>query len=211
MRAVSVLVYSDQRMFCSTLAEALDNGAHQVRAAVDRVENLRTETRGARPDVCVMDVRADHGDADDLFVAVRTECPGTHIVVLTSSDDPAVWRAYDAGLVDAVVSKIHGLDTIRTAIDRASLGERFALASPRPPAPPRAGRVSLTAREREILRLLARGATTRQIMATLAISPNTLRTHVQHVLNKLHAHTRAEAVQAALRGRLLVEFDEVVS
>jgi DNA-binding NarL/FixJ family response regulator len=211
MRAVSVLVYSAQRMFCTALADSLDDEVHQVCAVVGRADDLRVAARGARPDICAIDVGAGDRAAYRLFEAVRSECPDTHIVVLTSSADASLWRAYDAGLVDAVVSKIHGLDTIRTSIDRAALGERFALASARPAATPRPAHVSLTAREREILRLLAHGATTRQIMAALTISPNTLRTHVQHLLNKLHAHTRAQAVQAAVKARLLVESDEVVS
>jgi DNA-binding NarL/FixJ family response regulator len=211
MRAVSVLVYSDQRMFCSALADSLDDEGHQVRAVVARADDLRVEARRAKPDICAMDVGAGDRAADKLFEAIRSECPDTRIVVLTSSDDASLWQAYDAGLVDAVISKIHGLDTIRTSIDRVALGERFALASARPSVIPRSAHVSLTAREYEILRLLARGATTHQIMTAMTISPNTLRTHVQHLLNKLHAHTRAQAVQAALTARLLVESDKVVS
>jgi DNA-binding NarL/FixJ family response regulator len=211
MRAVTVLVYSPQRMFCSALAVSLDDEGHQVLGVVEHADDLPVEVRRIQPEVCAMDLAAAEDVEENLLDVVRRECPDTHIVVLTCRDDAVLWQAYDAGLVDAVVSKTHGLDTIRTAIDRAALGERFALASARPSPTPRPAHVSLTAREWEILRLLARGATTHQIMAALAISRNTLRTHVQHLLDKLHAHTRAQAVQNALTTRLLVDSDQVVS
>lgn len=211
MSTVSVLVYSDHRMFCSTLAASLDDGVHEVSAAIERAEDVRPAARRARPDVCALDVRARGRANGELFAAVREECPETRVLVLTTGDEPWLWRAYETGLVDALVSKVHGLETVRTAIDRVALGERFALAPRQVPVAPYVGRVSLTGRERDILRLLSQGATTQEIMSTLAISPNTLRTHIQHVLNKLHAHTRAEAVQAALMAELLVDLDEDVS
>ncbi len=141
---------------------------------------------------------------------MKAVCPGARVLVLTRREDEDLWRAYDDGLVDAVVSKTHGLDTVRTAIDRVALGERFTLSAGRPAAPPRATPMSLTEREREILRLLVHGATTRQIMDALAISQNTVRSHIQHLLDKLHAHTRAQAVQIALTTHLLLDLETVL-
>jgi DNA-binding NarL/FixJ family response regulator len=210
MRAVTVLVYSDQRMFGSALADSLDGAAFHVLGVVDRSDALRVEVGCLQPEVCAIDV-ADGDEGAHLFRTVRSECPGTRIVVLAGDGLARLWEAYETGLVDGAVSKSQGLDTIRTAVGRAARGERFAPAVPRPSTSPPPAVVSLTVREHQILRLLAHGATTRQILATLAISPNTLRTHVQHVLNKLHAHTRAQAVQVALTARLLLDSDEDVS
>jgi two-component system NarL family response regulator len=208
---ITVLVHSDQRMFGSTLAASLEDGGHQVCTVVERREELLRAVRTTAPDVCALDVRAGQAAGVELCAAVRQACPDTHVLILTTADEPEVWQAYDAGLVDAVVSKVHGLTTVRAAIARAAAGERFALASSRPPAVSRMPQTSLTAREREILLLLARGATTQQIRTTLRISANTLRTHIQHLLIKLHAHTRAQAVQAALAGGLAPDLDEDVS
>lgn len=208
MSAVSVLVYSDQRMFCASLADSLEDEQHQV-LAVDRRDELLADARRAKPRVCAIDAYAGDAPTRSLVEGIRQLCPDTRIVVLTSGDDDAAaWQAYDTHLVDSVVSKTHGLGTIRTAIDRTALGERVALTPAPPPVSPRSARVRLTARECEILRMLARGSSTPQILTTLRISSNTLRTHVQHLLNKLHAHTRAQAVQAALAEHLIVEFDE---
>lgn len=62
---------------------------------------------------------------------------------------------------------------------------------------------SFTTREREVLRLVARGLSNEAIAARLVISANTVRNHVQHILAKSGAHSRSEAVSFALRGQLL--------
>lgn len=211
MRAVSLVLYDDQRMFCSALASTLDDASHNVLVVVEPDDGVVAAVQASQPDVCVMDVTVDDDKKSGLFTAVKTHCPSTRVLLLTCRDDADLWRAYDDGLVDAVVSKSHGLDTIRTAIDRVALGERFALSSARPPAPPGAVPTGLTQREREILRLLARGATTHQIMEALTISRNTVRSHVQHLLDKLHAHTRAQAVQVAVTTHLLLDADAGMS
>jgi PAS domain S-box-containing protein len=71
------------------------------------------------------------------------------------------------------------------------------------PAPPAAAPAALTAREIEILRLLAEGTSTREIADSLFISVATARTHIQHILGKLEVHSKLEAVALALRNRIL--------
>jgi DNA-binding CsgD family transcriptional regulator len=67
------------------------------------------------------------------------------------------------------------------------------------PPPPLAPSLSLSEREREVLRLLASGRRTRDIADQLCISPATVRNHIQHILEKLGAHTRLEALAVAYR------------
>jgi DNA-binding NarL/FixJ family response regulator len=211
VRAIKLILCDDQRMFCSALAQSLDDATHEVLEVVDCVDQLVDHVRGSGADVCVTDVMVRGRAQGRLAAAVKQASPGTHLLVLTSTDDADLWRAYDDGVVDAVISKSHGLATIRTAIDRVAIGERFALASARPAVPLGPVPMNLTDREREILRLLARGATTHQITEALAISRNTVRTHVQHLLDKLHAHTRAQAVQFAVAAQLLLDSELVLS
>jgi DNA-binding NarL/FixJ family response regulator len=210
VRTVKLILCDDQRMFSTALARSLDGATHEVLAIVERADRLADRVRGSGADVCVMDVVVCGRVQGRLAATVKEASPDTHLLVLTSTDEPDLWRAYDGGVVDAVVSKSHGLATIRTAIDRVAIGERFALAAARP-AVPLGPPTSLTDREREILRLLARGATTHQITDALAISRNTVRTHVQHLLDKLHAHTRAQAVQVAVAAQLLLESELALS
>jgi DNA-binding NarL/FixJ family response regulator len=211
MRPVSVVVWDDQRMFAAALACSLENASHRVLGIVERAESLPAELEALHPDVCVVDVPADGPVRAGLIDTIKATSPGVRVLALTAIDSIELWQAYEAGLVDAVVSKSHGLETFRTAIDRVALGERFAVAFSRPPVPVGSIPVTLTDRERDILRMLARGATTRQIMDAFAISKNTVRTHVQHLLDKLHAHTRAQAVQIAMATHLLHDRDLVMS
>ena len=211
MSAISIVICDDQRMFCSALARTLDDAAHRVHAVLGNGDRVIAVVQNTQPDVCVMDVSARENEESGLFGAVKAVCPGARVLVLTHRDGADLRRAFDDGLVDAVVSKTHGLDTVRTAIDRVALGERFTLSELHSAVPPRAAPMSLTDREREILWLLARGATTRQIMDALAISRNTVRSHIQHLLDKLHAHTRAQAVQIALTTHLLLDVEAALS
>lgn len=211
MRPLSLVVCDDQRMFGSALACALEDTNHRVLAAVERAEDLSWQLGPSCPDVCVMDVVVRNRVETGQMTTIRSQLPGVRVLVLTSSTSLDIWQAYEAGLADAVVSKSHGLDTIRTAIERVALGERFTVAFARPAVPLGRTPVTLTDRERDILRLLARGASTHQIMDALSISRNTVRSHVQHLLDKLHAHTRAQAVQVAMATQLLLDHDLVLA
>jgi PAS domain S-box-containing protein len=105
---------------------------------------------------------------------------------------------------------IHLFQPVERRTEAEDLVRRILAASPSPavplataePRPPRAA-VALTAREIEILRLLADGTSTRQIADSLFISVATARTHIQHILDKLEVHSKLEAVAVALRDRLL--------
>lgn len=211
MRAMSLAICDDQRMFAFALACSLDDTNHHVLAVAGTAEDLDAQLGARCPDVYVMDVLVQGRPRTALISTIREQNPGARVLVLTACSSVGLWQAYEAGLADAVVSKTHGLDTIRTAIDRVALGERFTVAFERPPVPLSPVPVTLTDRERDILRLLARGASTRQITEALAISRNTVRSHVQHLLDKLHAHTRAQAVQIAMATQLLLEPELVLS
>lgn len=81
---------------------------------------------------------------------------------------------------------------------------RMERAAPAPSVPaPAAAPSALTGRERDVLRLLARGASTGEMARELGISSTTVRNHVQHLLEKLKAHNRLQAVSVALRSGLL--------
>ena len=95
--------------------------------------------------------------------------------------------------VDAFLNKV--LDVARYNNNRSS-----ELLSAREPIPPFD---ELTPREREVLFLLTKGYGTREIAQSLVISPNTVRNHIQHILQKLHVHRRAEAVAYAIKHGLV--------
>jgi DNA-binding NarL/FixJ family response regulator len=164
--------------------------------------------RELKPDVVLMDVRMPNLNGIE---ATRQIIDGTEdaprVLVLTTFDlDEYVFEALRAGasgflLKDApeeqLVSGIRivagGGSLFAPAVTRRLI-ERFAGAAPRKPPPALAG---LTARELEVLRLLARGLSNEEIAKELVVSEHTTKTHVAHVLNKLDLRDRVQAVVLA--------------
>jgi DNA-binding NarL/FixJ family response regulator len=120
---------------------------------------------------------------------------GVHVVGIATTANAAV-TALSSGIADAVILCMRTQTTNRPPPSAAG-----------PPEPVRSPAAAvfapgLTARERQVLRLLVTGASNKEISKRLAIRSNTVRTHVQHLLAKLRVHTRLEAVTLAIRGGL---------
>ncbi|MBN8732036.1 MAG: response regulator transcription factor [Acidobacteria bacterium] len=121
---------------------------------------------------------------------------------------PGVWRWFSvsthsigSGLDRRCIHFLRDVDVCRRLRMAAEiLLTEVAAAATSPPAPPL---TSLTQQERAILGCLVRGSTTQNIAIDLNISPATVRNHVQHLLRKLDAHSRMEAVIRALREHLV--------
>jgi len=148
-----------------------------------------------------------------LVPEIRQMCPNTHILVLTSlSDEKTLTQAVEAG-VNGFASKERPLSEVIAAIRQAAEGEiamptsllfgllgRTARTRARPVTPTRD---PLTPREREILTLLAGGRSGPDIAAALNISPQTVRTHIRNLMDRLGVHSRLEAVSYALSRGLI--------
>ena len=155
--------------------------------------------RSRRPDVVLMDLRMPDGDGVEAILGIRAEDPDAAIVALTAFDhDELVDGALRAGargflgkdasgdeLARAVLAAAHGGAVLSgDAIDRLHAHYN--------------GAAALSTREREVMDLLERGLTDRQIAAALTISVKTVEKHVGSILRKTGARNRTEA---ALRGR----------
>jgi DNA-binding NarL/FixJ family response regulator len=148
-----------------------------------------------RPDAVLLE--ASYGGASrlDAVAGVRVRHPSTTVVLVTGAAPQAVWRAYDAQDVDAVVSKSCSFEAVESAVIAALQGRRSVTGfrRPVPTERPRPLEV-LTAREREVLDLLVKGLSTSLIASRLGVSSNTVRTHVAGVLRKMGARDRGGAV-----------------
>ncbi len=171
-----------------------------------------TEVERARPDIVLMDLKlsaASDSEGIDLCAELTAAHPGLGVLVLTTFlDDQLVLRAIRSGAKGYVVKDVDTSHLVR-AIRDVSRGEsafdaRSAAAMVRglnAPAPDRSAQ--LTARELEVLRLLAHGMSNRDIGKELFVSETTAKFHVGNILRKLTVSSRAEAVYEASKLGLL--------
>jgi DNA-binding NarL/FixJ family response regulator len=211
---IRVLVADDQQLVRSGFRMILGADAELdvVGEASDGVEAV-AEARRLAPDVVLRDVRMPRVDGIEATrqIAAITEPP--RVLVLTTFDlDEYVFAALRAGasgflLKDAPEAQL--LAAIRIVADGGSLFapaitrrliERFASLG-EPSAPPAVE--TLTTREVEVLRLLARGRSNAEIAAELVVSEHTVKTHVAHVLSKLDLRDRIQAVILAYESGLV--------
>jgi DNA-binding NarL/FixJ family response regulator len=171
-------------------------------AALDHLARLAAY-RHRLPDVVLMDLMMPRLGGIDAITAVRTAHPSVKIVALTSySDFQRVRAALEAG-ASGYVLKDADSDEIATAIraaarDEVHLDAKIARALARSMGGLQPSG-DLTAREREVLVLVARGKSNQDIASALVISERTARTHVSHVIGKLGLESRVQAALWAIR------------
>ncbi|GGX63313.1 DNA-binding response regulator [Streptomyces fructofermentans] len=162
-----------------------------------------------RPDVALMDVRMPVLDGVEAAAVLRDRVPGCRVVMLTTFDDEEyVVQALRAGasgylLKDLPADELaHAIRLAHSGVTQldSSVAGRLAAALPPPlPAPtPGSGSPALSPREIDILRLVARGRTNREIAGELYLSEGTVKNHVSRILGRLRLRDRT---QAALRAR----------
>ncbi|MCP2323801.1 DNA-binding NarL/FixJ family response regulator [Hamadaea flava] len=204
-----VMVVDDHPMWRESVARDLAEAGYDVIAAVgDGAQAVRVGT-SLRPDVVVLDLQLPDLSGVEVITALcKGDTPVRILVLSASGEHQDVLDAVKAGATGYLV-KSAGRDEFLTAVARTAegdavftpglaglvLGEYRRLASS--PADgddtPR-----LTERETEILRLVAKGLSYKQIAERLVLSPRTVQNHVQHTLGKLQLHNRVELVRYAL-------------
>lgn len=197
---MSVLLCDDHDLFRDSLADVLRSLGHHVLDSVAAPDRLADSVARHRPRTCLLDVCFRGEERLDVARQAREAAPDTALLVLTGTVSPAVWRAFEDGLVDGVLSKTIDVPALDTAIRRSVDGARVVegLTAPRRQETADPLVEPLTDREREILRLIVAGVSTEVMASTLGVSSNTVRTHVQHVLRKLQVHHRGKAARQAL-------------
>jgi len=213
---IRVLVAEDEalvRAGCVMLLGAAPD-IEVVGEAADGAEAVRLAAE-LRPDVVLTDLRMPGLDGIDATAAITAGAdPPTVLVLTTFNEQEAVQRALAAGASGFLLKHAAPADLV-TAIRHCAAGDGWldpsviggvvdALrrAGPRGPATPKALEV-LTARERQVLVLMARGRSNREISAELVISEATTRTHVAHVISKTGSRDRTQAVVLAYQSGLM--------
>jgi two-component system, NarL family, response regulator LiaR len=162
----------------------------------------------AQPDVVLMDLVMPGMDGAAATREILRRCPATKVLVLTSfSDEALIQSALNAGAIGYLMKNISG-DQLAAAIRRASVGKptlapEAAEALMHWVATPGSLGNDLTARERQVLTLLADGLTNTEIAGRLVISLSTVKSHVSSIITKLGVSGRTEAAIMAVRQRLI--------
>jgi DNA-binding NarL/FixJ family response regulator len=206
-----VMVVDDHPMWRDAVVRDLGAAGHEVVAtAADGGEAVR-RAPAARPEVVVLDLQLPVMSGVEVTRALVAADPTVRVLVLSASGEHAdVLEAIKAGATGYLVKSASSSELLE-AVARTALGEavftpglaglvlgeyrRLSVApvAPSGPAAPR-----LTERETEVLRLVAKGLSYKDIAERLVLSHRTVQNHVQNTLNKLQLHNRVELVRYAI-------------
>lgn len=213
MSRVRVLIVDDQTLFRAGLRTLLATQPELdvVGEASDGQEALLVADR-VRPDVVLMDLKMPNVDGVAATRRLRVRLPSCRVVALTTfEDDALVFEALRAGavgyllkdapvaqLVAATLAAARGESVLQPSVASKVLAKLSQLSDPTPADASLLAQ--LTEREREVLRLLGRGASNKEIASALFVAEGTVKNHVTNILTKLGVSDRT---QAALRAREL--------
>jgi len=203
------MIVDDHDMVAESLRRGLEREADIDVVAVATTVAMAVDLATTQPpDVVLMDYILPDGSGVDAAATILAAHPGVKILLLTGSDATGVLpAALEVGCV-GYLEKTAPLDRLAPAIRSAAEGGLVLSAAnlARAVNEPKPSATALTAREQEVLELMAAGVATDAMATRLEVSPVTIRAHVQRILSKLEAHSRLEAVATArerglLRGR----------
>ena len=203
-----ILIVDDHKLFAEAIRSALEEaGVDVVDVATNAHETLNAVSRH-EPDLVLMDLGLPDANGFEVGQELLERDPDVKVLIVTAVTDPDLVRdsvgAGFSGYVTKDTPIVQFVSSVRAALAGdvvlpRSLARRVVgVRSPEEEeARRRAGH--LTEREREVLELLTEGASSERIAATLHISLNTVRTHIQNTLTKLQVRSRLEAAAFAVR------------
>ena len=156
-----------------------------------------------RPDVVLLDVRMPVVNGIEALEDIRRKAPDVKVLMLTTSDgDEDVFRSMNMGARGYMVKDESGED-LHVAIRTVASGDVFLPKRIKAIYDDRKKRPSLSEREIEIVRLVAKGFSNDELAERLHLSPDTVKAHLRHVYEKLGVESRVEAVTEAMRTGLV--------
>jgi len=213
---IRVLLVDDHVLFRKGLASLIDplEDMEVVGEAGDGREALE-RARELMPDLILMDIHMPGWDGLKATQLIKEEMPYVKIVMLTiSDDDEDIFEAIKSGAQGYLLKNLEPEELFEmlrgvyrgeapiSGLTAARILDEFARLARRKSSGSNSGE-SLTPREREVLQLVAQGATNKEIASQLFIAGNTVKNHLRNILAKLHVQNRVQAAAYALREGLI--------
>ena len=203
---ISCLVADDHPAVVEVVSDVLEaSGVRVVGKARDGEEALSV-IEAERPQVALLDLRMPRLSGIEVSRSLARSGGTTSVILYTAFGDRALLiEALDAGARGFVLKEAPLAEVVR-AVELVAAGRTYVdpvLAGVLSSSAATGKIVTLTQRERDVLRLLADGLSNEEIGKELFISPETVRTHLRKAMGKLDADTRTEAVATALRQSLI--------
>ncbi len=204
MKNIKVLLVDDHtivreglRVLIETQSDlAVVGEAKNGQEALDQYESTK-------PDILLLDLVLPDMCGVDVIKKLRQNYAPVFILVLTTFDgEEDIYRALKAGAMGYLLKDTPKKELFR-AIREVSSGNRFIPEEIASKLAAYIGEIELTARESEILQLIAKGSSNKKIAESLFITEGTVKTHINHILKKLSAISRTEAVKVAIERGLL--------
>jgi DNA-binding NarL/FixJ family response regulator len=201
---ITCLIVDDHEVVREGLRLSLSRAPHiRVIGEAGDGESAVALAERRRPDVVIMDVRMPGMDGLEATKLMTEKVPETSVLIFTAySERSLLSRGLESGAKGYILKEAPH-QTLLRAIEKVAGGEGYVDPALMPEFFTKDKDDMLTAREREILQLLADGMSNADVATKLFISQETVKSHVRHILAKLEADTRTHAVAIALRDSII--------
>lgn len=189
-----LFIIDDHKLFASGLAGLLEDDLPEAEIEVfSEVEAALDAVRKAPPDVALLDYYLPGLSGADAIRDLREAAPDTKVIVISASLSPADRQVSEMAGAAAFLAKASDPDEVVEAIAAILRGEKAEAAQPETPA----AAVDLTQKQFAVLTLISQGKSNKEASIILAMSPETVKSHLKEIFRRLDVANRAEAVNAA--------------
>lgn len=211
-RLINILLFEDNTQLSEGLALLLNSVEnYKVKGTFKNLNHLEYEVQHHMPDIVLMDIGFPNGNGIDGLRRIKNIDPAIKVIMLTGmADDESIFESLKAGADGYLLKKtspVKLLEYIREAFEGGApmtpsiarqVLQTFSTLNAATP-----GIENLTAREKDVLRLLVNGQSYKMVASDLNISIDTVRSHIKSIYDKLEVNSKSEAVAKAIRNNIV--------